>query len=138
LGQCPSRVLMRGRMGQEVVFGDGSTYWHNLGGARDVYEPLSRTRRPAVVQDVVNSARVLDALPNATTVTPSLPKCSGGNVWRCTGTRSPIQASRCTDLDYRPQKRSACWLRWLLLSAHLASTLRWASHQSARYTSRIT
>jgi trimethylamine--corrinoid protein Co-methyltransferase len=61
---------MRGRAGQEVIFGNGSTYWHNLGGARDVYEPLSRTRRPAVVQDVVDSARVLDALPNATTVTP--------------------------------------------------------------------
>jgi trimethylamine---corrinoid protein Co-methyltransferase len=70
LGECPSLVHLHGRMGQEVVFGNGITYWHNLGGARDVYEPLSRTRRPAVVQDVVDSTRVLDALPNATTVTP--------------------------------------------------------------------
>lgn len=70
LQQCPSQVYLRGRSGQEAVIGNGSTCWHNLGGARDVYEPHSRTRRPALVQDVVESARLLDALPNATTVTP--------------------------------------------------------------------
>jgi trimethylamine---corrinoid protein Co-methyltransferase len=70
LQQCPTQFRLRGRMGKEVIFGNGSTYWHNLGGARDVYEPFSRTRRPALVRDVIESARLLDALPNATTVTP--------------------------------------------------------------------
>jgi trimethylamine--corrinoid protein Co-methyltransferase len=70
IGHCPGQVTLRGRGGNEAVLGDGSLHWHNLGGAPDVYEPDTAQRRPATVQDVQDSARLLDALPGATTVTP--------------------------------------------------------------------
>jgi trimethylamine--corrinoid protein Co-methyltransferase len=70
ISQCPSLVSTRGRGGETVILGDGSLYWHNLGGARDVYEPHQAQRRAAELQDVRDSARLLDALDNCTTVTP--------------------------------------------------------------------
>ncbi len=70
IAQCPRRVTLRGRGGQTVALGDGSLSWHNLGGARDVYDPCTGARRPATVQDVRDSARLLDALESVTTVTP--------------------------------------------------------------------
>ncbi len=70
VSQCPRQVITRGRDGQTVVLGDGSLHWHNLGGAREVYEPRADHRRPATVQDVRHSARLLDALNSVTTVTP--------------------------------------------------------------------
>jgi len=70
VAQCPRQVTIRGRGGQTVVLGDGSLHWHNLGGARDVYDPHTGQCRPAAVQDVRDSARLLDALDNVTTITP--------------------------------------------------------------------
>jgi trimethylamine--corrinoid protein Co-methyltransferase len=70
VARCPRQVTVRGRSGQTVVLGDGTLHWHNLGGAREVYEPRTSQRRPATVQDVRNSARLLDALDGATTITP--------------------------------------------------------------------
>lgn len=70
VAQCPRRVTLRGRGGSAVVLGDGTLHWHNLGGARDVYDPRTGRRRPATVQDVRDSARLLDALENATSITP--------------------------------------------------------------------
>jgi trimethylamine--corrinoid protein Co-methyltransferase len=70
IAKCPRTVTIYGRDKKAVVFGDGKLHWHNLGGARDVYEPPSGKKRPAMVQDVSDSAKVLDALENATTVTP--------------------------------------------------------------------
>lgn len=71
IAQCPHQVTIRGRdNGKAVVLGDGSLHWHNLGGARDVYEPRSGRRRPATVQDVRDSTRLLDALGSVTTITP--------------------------------------------------------------------
>ena len=70
LEQCPSEVRLRGRGGQTTVLGDGSLHWHNLGGAKDVYEQASGKCRPALVQDVRDSARLLDALPQVNSVTP--------------------------------------------------------------------
>lgn len=67
---CPHQVIIRGRGGQVVVLGDGSLHWHNLGGACNVYDPHTGQRRPAVKQDVRDSARLLDALGGATTITP--------------------------------------------------------------------
>lgn len=67
---CPSRVTIRGRNGDAAVLGDGSLHWHNLGGASSVYEPRTGLRRPATVQDVRDSTRLLDALDGATTITP--------------------------------------------------------------------
>ena len=70
VARCPRQVAIRGRGGGTVVLGDGALCWHNLGGAPNVYEPRARQRRPATLQDVSDSARLLDALDSATTVTP--------------------------------------------------------------------
>jgi trimethylamine--corrinoid protein Co-methyltransferase len=70
VAHCPRQVTIRGRDGQTVVLGNVSLSWHNLGGARDVYTPYTGQRRPATVQDVCDSARLLDALDSATTITP--------------------------------------------------------------------
>lgn len=63
-------VCVRGRGGSVKQLGDGHLYWHNLGGAPDVYDHRSGVRRPAVVADVRNAARLLDALENCHTITP--------------------------------------------------------------------
>ncbi|MCP4515905.1 MAG: hypothetical protein GY824_11840, partial [Delftia sp.] len=70
IAHCPRQVVVRGRGGEARVLGDGNLYWHNVGGARDVYEPRTGQRRPATLQDVRDSARLLDALENVTTITP--------------------------------------------------------------------
>jgi len=70
VAQCPRQVAVRGRSGQTAVLGDGSLHWHNLGGARDVYDPRTGQRRPATVQDVWDAAHLLDALDSVTTITP--------------------------------------------------------------------
>lgn len=69
LAQCPHTVSLRGR-GHAINLGGGSLHWHNLGGARDVFEPNTQSLRPAMVKDVVQAARLLDALPACTCVTP--------------------------------------------------------------------
>jgi trimethylamine--corrinoid protein Co-methyltransferase len=70
LAQCPHQVPIRGRGGKAMALGDGTLHWHNLGGAYAVYDPRTGQRRPAIVQDVKDSARLLDALDNVTTITP--------------------------------------------------------------------
>ncbi|MBC7249852.1 MAG: trimethylamine methyltransferase family protein [Anaerolineae bacterium] len=70
VAQCPAQVTIRGRGGKTAVLGDGSLHWHNLGGARDVYDPRTDRRRAATVQDVRDSARLLDALDSVSTITP--------------------------------------------------------------------
>lgn len=64
------RVSLRGRGGIEKTLGDGSLYFHNLGGAPQVYYPRTRTRRSALLQDVRDATVVLDALENCHTITP--------------------------------------------------------------------
>jgi trimethylamine--corrinoid protein Co-methyltransferase len=64
------RPCIRGRNGQFNELGTGNLYFHNLGGARDVFDARTGTRRIATEQDVIDSTRLLDALPNAHTVTP--------------------------------------------------------------------
>ncbi len=70
VAQCPRQVTLRGRGGQRVILGGGSLSWHNVGGARDVYDPRTGKRRPATVQDVRDGARLLDALDGVTAITP--------------------------------------------------------------------
>jgi trimethylamine--corrinoid protein Co-methyltransferase len=70
IAQANKRPLIRGRNGQVNELGSGNVYFHNLGGARDVFEASSGTRRAATQQDVKDAARLLDALPNCHTVTP--------------------------------------------------------------------
>jgi trimethylamine--corrinoid protein Co-methyltransferase len=67
---CPRQVSIRGRNDQTLTLGDGSLHWHNLGGASQVYEPRSDQSRPATVQDVRDSTRLLDALDGVTSITP--------------------------------------------------------------------
>jgi trimethylamine--corrinoid protein Co-methyltransferase len=70
VARCPARVTLRGRGGGEVTLGDGQMYWHNLGGAREVYNPTKDQRTPATVQDIRATIRLLDALDQATSITP--------------------------------------------------------------------
>ncbi len=70
LALCPPQVSTRGRGGRIATLGDGSLHWHNVGGSRDIYEPRTGERRQALLEDVRASARLLDALDSATTVTP--------------------------------------------------------------------
>ena len=66
-GKCPS---IRGRGGAVKTLGDGHLYFHNLGGAPNVYDPASGTCRRATSQDVRDSTRLLDGLGNCHTITP--------------------------------------------------------------------
>jgi trimethylamine--corrinoid protein Co-methyltransferase len=70
LANCKKPVSLTGRGGDMVSLGDGSLHWHNLGGAREIFDPLSGKRRKATVQEVVQSTRLLDALDEATAITP--------------------------------------------------------------------
>lgn len=70
IAKAGKRPVIRGRDGQVNELGGGDLYFHNLGGARDVFDAKTGTRRIATDRDVIDSARLLDALPNAHTVTP--------------------------------------------------------------------
>jgi len=81
VAQAPKTVTIRGRGGGSRTLGAGNLHWHNLGGARDVYDAASGRKRPAVLQDVRDSARLLDALENESTVTPFFtPKDVAGEI----------------------------------------------------------
>lgn len=67
---CPRLVTVRGRGEQVVELGNGTLHWHNVGGARNVYDPVTDSHRPATLQDVYDSTRLLDALDNVTSITP--------------------------------------------------------------------
>jgi trimethylamine--corrinoid protein Co-methyltransferase len=64
------RTTIRGRGGAVRTLGAGNLYFHNLGGAPQIYDAASGTRRLAVVQDVRDATRLLDALENCHTITP--------------------------------------------------------------------
>jgi trimethylamine--corrinoid protein Co-methyltransferase len=70
VAKANKRPKIRGRNGTINELGGGNLYFHNLGGARDVFDARTNTRRIATDQDVIDSTRLLDALPNAHTVTP--------------------------------------------------------------------
>lgn len=70
LAKCGGPVVTRGRNGDTVTIGGDKLHWHNLGGARDIYDPVANTARHAVLQDVKDSTKLLDALEHASTITP--------------------------------------------------------------------
>ncbi len=70
LAKCSGKVSIRGRSGATQTMGDETLHWHNLGGARDIYDAGSGTRRKAVVKDLQECTRLLDALDGVTTITP--------------------------------------------------------------------
>ena len=70
LEHCPPLVQLQGRSLSIINLGDGNLHWHNLGGARLVYGGVDGTQRPALIQDVRDSTRLLDALDGVSTITP--------------------------------------------------------------------
>lgn len=70
IAQCPDQVGLRGRNGAIKTLGDGRLYFHNLGGARSIHDFRTGEHRYAVLQDVRDATRLLDALPNCDTITP--------------------------------------------------------------------
>jgi trimethylamine--corrinoid protein Co-methyltransferase len=64
------KVRLRGREGVIKTLGDGSLSWHNLGGARDIYDAKTGKRRKAFLQDLRDSTRLMDALDQVTMITP--------------------------------------------------------------------
>lgn len=75
IASAGKKVSVRGRGGTTKHLGDGNLYFHNLGGARDVLDPVTGTKRLANVQDVADAARLLDALENCHTITPFFTPC---------------------------------------------------------------
>ena len=70
VAKCTGKVRLCGRNGVTKTVGDGTLHWHNMGGARDVYDPVTGQRRRALLQDVRDSTRLLDALEGVTSITP--------------------------------------------------------------------
>lgn len=70
IAKANKHPVIRGRNGQVNELGNGTLYFHNLGGARDVYDARTDTRRVATAEDCTDAVRLLDALPNCNTVTP--------------------------------------------------------------------
>ncbi len=76
LAASGKQVEIHGRSGESVTLGastassEGSLHWHNLGGARDVFDPRTGQPRAATIQDVKDSTRLLDALAQVSTITP--------------------------------------------------------------------
>jgi trimethylamine--corrinoid protein Co-methyltransferase len=70
LAKCPSQVSVRGRNGVIQMLGNGSLNFHNLGGAREIFDHRSGQHRKAVVQDVRDATRLLDALEHCDAITP--------------------------------------------------------------------
>ena len=70
VSKATKKVSIRGRGGSTKTLGDGSLHWHNLGGARDIYDAGSGEHRKAMLKDLQDCTRLLDALDGVTTITP--------------------------------------------------------------------
>jgi trimethylamine---corrinoid protein Co-methyltransferase len=70
LQQSPNTVTLAGRDGNTVTLGDGSLHWHNSGGVPNVLDPVSKQSRPATIEDVQQSTRLLDAMSQVSSITP--------------------------------------------------------------------
>lgn len=70
IAKATTKVSIRGRNGSVKVLGDQTLHWHNLGGAHDIYDARSNTRRKAMLKDLQDCTRLLDALEGVTTITP--------------------------------------------------------------------
>jgi trimethylamine--corrinoid protein Co-methyltransferase len=75
IAQCPPQVSVKGRNGNVKTLGDGSLHFHNLGGARDIFDASTGQSRNAGIQDVCDATRLLDALENCHTITPFFTPC---------------------------------------------------------------
>jgi len=68
--QAGKHVTIRGRKGAVKSLGDGNLYFHNLGGAPNIFDASNGNRRHATIDDVRNATRLLDAMENCHTITP--------------------------------------------------------------------
>ncbi len=81
IAKASGEVSIRGRGGAVKTLGDGQLHWHNLGGARDVYDASTGKRHKAMLQDLQDCTRLLDALDGVTTITPFFtPQDVAGNI----------------------------------------------------------
>lgn len=68
--QCPKTVTLEGRDPKKAIeIGSNKLYAHNLGGAHSIYT-LKGKRREANRIDVSQATRLLDYLPNVSSITP--------------------------------------------------------------------
>ncbi len=70
IASAAKTVRIRGRNGAVKMLGDGALYFHNLGGARDIFDAANGVKRYATLKDVQDATRLLDALENCNTITP--------------------------------------------------------------------
>lgn len=70
VARAPHTVSISGRNGTLKTLGDKSLHWHNLGGARDIYDAKKGIRYKATLKDLQECTRLLDALDGVTTITP--------------------------------------------------------------------
>lgn len=71
LKKCPPVVYIRGRTkDKQIELGDGELYCHNLGGAAKVYDHKKKKSRLALVNDIAESTRLMDALDSISSITP--------------------------------------------------------------------
>ncbi len=70
IAKANKRPVIRGRNGDANEIGGGNLYFHNLGGARDIFDAKTTSRRPATDEDANDAIRILDALENCHTITP--------------------------------------------------------------------
>jgi trimethylamine--corrinoid protein Co-methyltransferase len=70
VAKANKRPEIRGRNGTINKIGSGELFFHNLGGARDVFDARTGTHHTSTQEDCINATRVLDALPNCNNVTP--------------------------------------------------------------------
>jgi len=70
VSKSTSKITIRGRGGSVKTLGDQSPHWHNLGGARDIYDAGTGNRNKAMLKDLQDTTRLLDALDGVTTITP--------------------------------------------------------------------
>ena len=70
LAKCPATIRLRGRDGKVRTLGDGTLHFHNLGGARDLFDPVTGSKRYATIKDLQDATRLLDALEHCHTITP--------------------------------------------------------------------
>ena len=70
VSKAGTNISIRGRSGSIKTLGDQTLRWHNLGGARDIYDARTGQRRKALLKDLQDCTRLLDALDGVTTITP--------------------------------------------------------------------
>ena len=61
VAKANKRPVIRGRNGQVNELGSGNLYFHNLGGARDVFDARTSTHHAATHEDCINATRTGEA-----------------------------------------------------------------------------